>query len=232
MAKNHMKRITAPKTWRVSRKDTNFITRPHPGGHQQALSISLNTFLKEMTPTTQTTKETKYLLTKQDVLVNGTKKRAHKHQVGIMDTITIPSQNKNFRITVDTKGKLTATETTLEDAKQTIAKITGKKILKGKKVQINTLGGINIETDEKQAKEYKTGDTLIISLPEKKIQSHIKRENGTHVLVFTGKHAGKTGTLEEIKEGHAKIKTQKETIQTNKAYVIATGKTKPEVKIE
>lgn len=232
MVKNHIKRITAPKTWRVSRKTDKFITKPKPGAHKQSLSTSINTFLKELTSTTQTTKETKYLLTKQEVQINGTRKRSHKHQTGFLDTITIPSLNKSFRVIVDTKGKLKSIEIPADEAKKTIAKITGKTLLKGNKLQINTMNGMNIIVDTKAAKDYKTGDTLILSLPDKKITGHIKRDKGAHAIVFTGKHAGKAGTLEEIKDKNAKIKTKSDTFETNKEYIIITGQTKPEIKLD
>ena len=229
MVKNHIKRIAAPKTWRILRKEHKFITKPTAGGHKSTMGISINTFLKDMTSTTNTTKETKFLLTKQEVHINGTRKRSHKAQVGFMDIITVPSLKKHYRVTIDKIGKLVPIELTEAEAKQTLQKITSKKILKNKKVQLGMLSGMTILTDKD---EYKTGDSIIISLPDKKIVNHIKRDKGVQVFVFTGKHTGKQGSLEEIKEGNAFIKTKEGIFQTNKEYMIITGKTKTEVKLE
>lgn len=232
MAKNHMKRLTTPKTWRVARKTIRFITKPQAGGYPQHMSISLNTFLKELTGTTKTTKETNYLLTKQEVQINGVKKRSRKHPVGFLETVTIPNQNKTHRLIMDNKGKLKAAEVKGDEAKKTLVQITGKTKLKGKKFQINTLSGNNLLVEEKEAKDYKTGDSLIISLPDKKIQGHIKREKGNLAFIYTGKHAGKTGTIEDIHEGNVRIKTQKESLETRTAYIIMVGNKKTEITLE
>ncbi|MCF7871820.1 hypothetical protein K9L97_02190 [Candidatus Woesearchaeota archaeon] len=232
MVKNHMKRLTMPKTWRILRKNTTFITRPKAAGHTQEMGISLNTFLKEMTNTTATTKETKYLLTKQEVQINGKRKRNHKQQVGFLDLITIPNTNKTYRIIIDKKGKLSAKEIQGDETKKTFAIIKNKTTNKNGKTQINTLSGMNILDNTEKINEYKTGDTLIIKLPEKKIESCIKREKGNLALIYTGKHAGKTGTIEEITDQHIKIKTKDETIQTKKSYIIMIGNKKPELTIE
>lgn len=231
MVKNHMKRITAPKKWQVLRKTTKFITKPNPGGHKLDLSLSINTFLKEVVELTKTTKETKYLLTKQEVLVNGVRKRSHKHQVGVLDVVTVPSANKSFRLTVSEKGKLLAKELVKDESEKTIVKISGKTMMPKGKLQINTASGINILEDVKKAKDHKIGDSLIISLKDKKIKDHIKSEKGSLVLVLTGKHSGKKGTIEDVQGKVIKIKTETETFETNKEYVLVTGKTKEEVTV-
>lgn len=232
MVKNHMKRLTMPTTWNVLRKKHRFVTRPKAGGHSQDLGISLNTFLKELTSTTSTTKETKYILTKQEVHVNGTRKRSHKHQVGYLDVVTIPSQNKSYRLLINNKGKLTPKEITDEEAKKLYAIIKNKTNLKGNKTQINTTSGENIIEETTKTKDYKTGDTIIVSLPDKKIIGHIKKQEGSHVVIFLGKHTGKNGTIEKIEQKIITIKTKDETIQTKKEYTIITGTKKPEIEVE
>ncbi|MCF7866549.1 hypothetical protein K9L67_03920 [Candidatus Woesearchaeota archaeon] len=232
MVKNHMKRLTTPKTWRVARKTIKFITKPQAGGYKQSMGISINTFLKELTNVTNTTKETNYLMTKQEVLINGTRKRSRKHLVGFLESVIVPSINKSFRLIMDDKGKLKATEIKEDEAKKTIVQIIGKTKLKGTKIQLNTLSGNNILVEEKDAKEYKTGDSLLISLPDKKIQGHIKREKGNLAFIYTGKHAGKIGSVENIHAGDVLIKTDKESLETKTSYIIIVGTKKAEIIIE
>jgi hypothetical protein len=62
--------------------------------------------MKELIKVTNTTKETKYVLTNDEVLVNGKRKRDFKTPVGFLDIITIKSTNRNFVITIDNKGAL------------------------------------------------------------------------------------------------------------------------------
>lgn len=230
MGKNHMKRITAPRTWRIHRKSNMFVTRPTPGAHSLDMGISINTFLKELAKITKTTKETKYLLTNQEVHVNGTRKRSAKHMVGFMDIINIPSAGKSFRLIINTKGDLDIKEEK-QDNNKMLLKITGKTIMPGGTHQINTLGGRNLIVEEKHAKDYKTGDSVIITVPDNKVHKHIKNEKGAQALIIVGKHAGKKGQIEKIDNNIITIKTSEGEFQTNKNYVLITGKDKPELEI-
>lgn len=230
MTNNHLKRIRAPRTWQILRKAHKFISKPNPGAHKYELAVSLNTFLKELTNTTHTTKDTKYLLTKQEVHVNGKRKRDEKHQVGFLDIVTIPSIKKQYILTINEKGKLQAKEIG-EKENKTIARITGKTILGKDKVQLNTLRGINILVKEKEANSYKVGDSLLISVPDQKIHAHLPRQKDAFGIIYTGKHAGKQGTVTKIDDQIVEIKTKKDTFETLREYVIILGKDKPELEL-
>lgn len=230
MVNNHLKRIKAPRTWKILRKAHKFISRPNPGAHTHELAVSMNTFLKELTQTTHTTKDSKYLLSKQEVQVNGKKKKDEKHQVGFLDIVTIPSLNKNYMVTIDTKGKLTAKEIG-EKENKTIVKITGKTIISKDKVQLNSIRGINILVNEKDAKKYGVGDSLLISVPDQKIHGHFERKQNSSALIYTGKHAGKQGKIKQIQGDIVTIETKDETFETLKEYVVITGNDKPELEL-
>jgi len=232
MVKFHLKRINAPKSWTILRKTDKFISLPKPGAHKKALGTSLNTFLKEMLKIAKTSKETKYILTKQEVQVNGTRKRDHKDMVGFLDIITIPSINKNYTLIIGKNGALTQKELTAEEAKHTIQRVTGKTTVRGGKIQIQTMNGKNFLLDSKEAKSYKTGDTIVISIKDNKITEHISLEKGVIGLIFEGKHAGKHGKVEEITNDTITLKSEKEKTETKKAYVLVLGKTKPLMNLE
>lgn len=223
MVNNHLKRIRAPKTWTLLRKKHKFVSRPNPGGHKYDLATTINTFLKEILKVTDTTKETKYLLTHKEVKVNGKKKRDEKHQVGFLDVVTLPNK-KNYLCTINKKGLLDAKEVKNTD---TLLRITKKTLLKKGKVQINTLSGVNLLATKKDSANYKVGDSLLISLPDKKVKEHLPRTKNMTGFIFTGKHAGKQGILKEMTEKEVTIKTDKDEFQTHKEYVLITGKTKP-----
>lgn len=224
MVKNHIKRVAAPKQWNILRKEDKYITRQNPGAHTLELSLALNNMLKDFLKVTKTTKETKYVLTEQGVLVNNIKRKDHKAQVGFLDTITIPSIKKSYRITIDQKGMLKPKEIKEEHA-DLILKITGKTKIKAGKVQINTLSGNNIILAEAEAKKYKLGDTIIAGF-DNKIKAHLSLEKGAHVLITTGKHASKYGDVISIKNNIIEVKTDKETFDTNKAYALVINKEK------
>ena len=226
MVKNHMKRITAPKTWSVSRKTSKFITKPSPGAHKLERAISINTFLKELAGLTNTTKETKYLLTNDEVLVNGKRRRDFKAQVGLLDVVAIASAKKYFILLVDNKGAFKVKELTDKQAKSRITKITGKTVLGKDKVQINTMSGDNLLVKEKDAKKFSVDDSLILEVESLKILDHIPLKEKSLVFVYTGKHSSKSGTLESIKSGTALIKHDKESFETSKDYLFAINKEK------
>jgi len=64
------------------------------------------------------------------------------------------------------------------------------------KTQVNLFKGINVLLDKKT--DYKVGDSLIIE--KQKVIKHLKFQKGANVFLTSGKHIGKTGTIEEIKE--------------------------------
>jgi small subunit ribosomal protein S4e len=226
MVKNHIKRITAPRTWNVNRKTTKFITKPFPGAHKLEQAMAINTFLKELAKLTNTTKETKYVLTNDEVLVNGKRRRDFKAQVGFLDIITIKSINKHYLITIDKKGALKPKEINEKESTQRVLKINKKTILAKDNVQINTMNGENLLVKEKEAQKYKIGDTLIVEVKNLKIIEHIPLKEKQLVFVYTGKHSSKTGTLEAINQKTVTIKTSKESFETSKDYLIALNKEK------
>lgn len=228
MVKNHMKRITAPRTWGVHRKKSKFITKPLPGAHTKEMSFSINTFLKEIVGLVQTTKETKFILTNDSVLVNGKRRRDFKSQVGFLDILSIKSIGKNYLIVVDDKGFLRAKEINDKQAQSRLLKISGKTILGKDKVQINTLNGENLLLKASEAKKYKTGDSLIVEVSSLKILEHLPLKEKELVFVYTGKHSGKSGILESAERNAGFIKNEKESFETSKRYLIAVNKEKVE----
>ena len=106
-----------------------------------------------------------------------------------------------------------------------ILKVMGKSKIKTGKVQLNTLNGYNLILSEAEAKKYNTGDTIIADF-DNKIKTHITLEKGAHALIITGKHSSKYGEVLSIDNGIIKIKTDKETFETNKDYALAINKDK------
>ena len=221
-----MKRITAPKTWNVQRKTSKFITKPSPGAHTLDRSLSINTFFKELVNLTNTTKETKFVLTNDEVLVNNRRRRDFKAQVGFLDIVHVKSSKKNFLLTVDNKGALLAKEVNEKQASSRLLKIRGKKVLGKDVVQVNTLSGENLLVSEKEAKKYGVGDSLIVDSASLKVIEHIPFKQGALVFVYIGKHSSKSGVLESLNEKIVLIKSDKESFETSKDYLLAVNKEK------
>ena len=67
------------------------------------------------------------------------------------------------------------------------------------------------------------GDSAVINLKEKKIQSHIPLKEKSDVVVFSGKHSGKKGKITQIKKENktAELDTGKEKINVLIKQIIA-----------
>ena len=234
MGKNHIKRLVAPKSWQISRKSTKWITRPNPGPHKASQSISLNTVLKEFINVTKTTKETKQVLNKKAVKVDGKIRKDYKFRIGLMDTVSIEDLNLHFRILYNEKGKLTAFPIKKEEANIKPEGIIGKKVLRKKKIQINLSDGKNILSDEKK---YKVNDTITLELSSGKIVDHFKFEEGSIIYIKEGNKLGKVGKIKSIDKdqglGSRKIRfaSDNKEFETLKDYALVIGKTKPVITI-
>ncbi len=229
MGKSHIKRIAAPKSWPIKRKISKWITRPTPGPHKLESSMPLGVWLKEILKLANTTKETKYILNNGQVLVNGKARKDQKFPVGIMDVLT--AGKENYRIMLNTRGKLVPVPINATEAKIYPKRVIGKTSLKGKKTQVNLSDGTNILSENK----YKTGDTVVFS--EGKIKDHLKFEKGVIVYILAGKQVGKIGVVKEIVEYKDFRPTKiiftqgKEDFETLKEYAFVIGKTKPIVSL-
>lgn len=218
-----------PRTWQIKRKGIKFITRPNPGAHQLSEGMPLNVILKNIIGIT-TTKEAKAIIYSKDVLVDGIPRTEHRYNIGLLDVISFPKTKKHHRIILNKNAKIDIIEITEKEAKLKPCKILEKSILKKNKVQLNLSGGRNITLDKN---DYKTGDTLMITLPKQEIKEHIPFEKGNFIFLTGGKHAGQMGNMTEIIGRKIKFKsTEGKDFETLKRYAFVIGKKKPSIKIE
>lgn len=238
-----LKRLAAPRSWKIERKEYTWIINPRPGPHPKELSIPLLVFLRDYLKLVKNAKEGKKLIKEGEVLVDKRLIRDHKFPIGIMDSVEIPKLGKYFRITVDKKGRIDYVEIEEKESFHKICKIIGKKTVKGGHIQLNLHDGRNILIKVKDPKNpvediYKVGDSLLIELPSQKIIAHLKRENGKIAFVFKGRHAGSLGRIVEIKERPGlrpqtliRLQTNGKEIETIEQYVMVVGDDEPLIKI-
>ncbi|NQU79829.1 30S ribosomal protein S4e [Candidatus Woesearchaeota archaeon] len=225
MPKQHMKRIAAPKTWNIGRKESTFITRPNPGGHKIAYCMPLSVVMRELIKVSRTAKESKQILHLKDVFVDKRKRVEDKYPVGLMDIIEFPQMEQQYRILLDNKGRIAAVPATAKETSTKLSKIESKTSVKGGKIQLNMSDGRNILIDKNN---YGTGDTLQLSLPDQKITSHFPLEKGAMVLLIGGKYAGMVVAIDEICDDKIILKTSKnQKFETSKSYAFVVGKDKP-----
>lgn len=227
MAKNHLKRISAPKTWKVSKKEYVFIAKPRPGPHNMATSIPLSIFFKNLISLADTNHEVKYMLHNKNVLVNNIRRKDHRFPVGLMDLIHVQELKKYYRIVLDRKGRLSAIEIPEKEA-IVLRKVRDKHMVKGGKVQLNFLNGDSLFVDKD---EYKTGDT--IEFVGKGVKQHFSLEKGAPILLTGGRHIGDVGNVQDIFENKIIYKNAAdEVIETARRYAYVIGKDKPAISVQ
>lgn len=231
MGKDHIKRIATPRTWEIKRKITKFITRQNDGAHKITQGMALNVILRDMIEIIKNTKEAKYVIKNKIILINNKKARDYRMNVGLFDVITIPDMKENYRMLIDTRGKLYAKKISDKEANITPYKIENKTILNKTLTQINMSAGKNIRMPHKEAQKYKTGDTILFNTKDNKIEKHIELKKDTSIYFIEGKHIGQQGMLQEKTNETYDIKIGNETINSTKEKLFALGDKKPEIEL-
>jgi len=211
--------------WPVQRKGKVFVVSPKPGPHTKANCIPLHVLLRDYLSLAQNTKEVKKILNAESVLVDKKVRKNHTFPTGLMDVIELPAMKQYFRVFINKRG-LTLNEIKEEETKTKQCRIQGKRTVKGGKEALTLHDGRTILSNKKTS--YNVGDTLTISLPDQKIQNHIKLETGSQAIIFAGRNKGTIGTIKTVKNRDNAlvrstiiIETKKGVIETPKEYVMA-----------
>jgi small subunit ribosomal protein S4e len=203
----HLKRHKVPKNWPVPRKGTTFVVRPN-ANLEGGLPILI--VLRDVLEIAETKREVKKAINSKKILINGKIPKSERNSVSLFDTIRIVPSNKNYKISLKNNGKFDVEEISEKESGKKISKIMDKKMLPGKKIQLNLSDGRNILYE----KESKTNDSVIIDLASKKIEKILPLKEKSKVIVFAGKHAGKKGEIEklDLKKKMALINTDQDGI--------------------
>ena len=234
----HLKRLRAPKFWRIKRKESKWVVRPRAGAHKLLESIPLLILIRDILALADNAKEAKTIIKAREVLVDGKARRDHKYPVGLMDIVSIPKIDKHYRIIPSKKG-LEVIEVPKKEANRKICRIENKTIVKGGYVQLNCHDGRNVLINGKEYKKekYKTGDSLLIELPSQKVLEHLKLDKGSLVLITKGKNAGQLAKVKKLSASTAKerakvtCRIENKVVDIDKAFVFVVGKEKPLVKV-
>jgi len=187
----HLKRQEVPKNWPVYRKGTRFVVRP---SSDIARGIPLLILMRDIMGIAQNRKEVKRAIHMRNVLVNSRPAMDDKGSVLLFDVITIVPEKKSYRLTLTEGGKMDVQEIKDSEAGSKVSKIRDKKILKGKKIQLNLEDGNNFLSEIK----CDTNDSVVVNLKDRKVEKCIPLAEKAKALVFAGKHAGKSGVIKKI----------------------------------
>jgi len=213
--KKHLKRNAAPRTWDIDRKIRTFIMRPKSSGHPLDTGLPLGVILRDILKLAATTAEVKKIVHHTPVLIDGKRQQEYHLQVGLFDVITLPETKQSFTAIFDRKGRVIIPELLSLWASQKVAKVVGKTILRGGKVQLHLHDGKNILTNQPVA----LGDSIIRSLPEGKINKVLPLQAGATAFLLRGKHRGDFGIIKEIRGKQATYLRNNQQVETLKEYL-------------
>lgn len=187
----HIKRTSIGKFWPIARKGTTFLA---VASHDQTNSIPLVVVLRDILSLIKNKKELKRLINEKQVKINQKDIFEENYPVNLFDVISLPAIKKNYRAFLSRKKKFIFEETSDKESQTKSFKVLSKKILRKGKIQLNLMYGRNIIVKE----DIPSGSSVILNLKDNKIVKIILLEKGQNAFVFKGKHAGKSGKIENI----------------------------------
>jgi len=215
---SHLKSYVVPRSWTLKRKERVFVARPKPGAHPAELSVPLIHALRVL-GFASTVREAKQIMHAKNVLVDGKPATDYKRPVGLMDVITFVPMKKSVRVLLDTKGRLVYEDVSDADAKRKVAKVRGKTVLKGGKLQLNLSDGRNIVSDKACA----VGDSVVFAVPTQKVEAVLKLDKGAKVYLVKGRHTGRIGTIDDVQNDRLWFRIDKEVLETPEEYALVVG---------
>lgn len=187
----HLKRQKVPKKWPIARKGNKYVVRPNFGLDK---GIPILIIMRDMLKIAQNRKEVKKALHLNHILLNGKAVKDEKNIAQLFDIITISPSKENYQLVLTQNGKFNIEKLVSGKKDQKIVKIIGKKMLKGKKIQLNLNDGRNFLSEIK----CNVNDSIIVDLKNNKVKSCIPLKEKTNAIAFGGKHAGKKGVISKI----------------------------------
>jgi len=215
----HQKRITIAKTWFVPRMTSKYIAFSMSDMEK---SLPLIVAMRDILKLVKIKKELKLLLNSKQIFVNGKIVRETNYPVHLFDSLSMPAVGKFYRTILKDK-KISFKEISEKESAERAYKVIGKKILSGKRIQINLSEGKNIISSEK----INTGDFIVLDNLKNKIKSIKQLKEGEEVIITAGKHIGKTGKIKKIEEQGekkiAEIDSKNEKIRTDAKNLFITN---------
>lgn len=219
----HLKRLAAPKSWKINRKANTFTAKPKPGAHSQDLALPLGVVLRDLLQYAGTAAEVTKLLHTKEVLVDGIRRKDFHLSVGLFDVITLKNINKHYRVIFDAKGRLDLSEISPVEAHLKLGKIVGKTIVSKGKIQYHLHDGKNILSPQQAT----VGDTFVLALPSLDVQEILPLKPGMLVFLMRGKHRRDIGVFKGVVGKEATYILDQKEVGTAREYLFVVGEKKP-----
>jgi small subunit ribosomal protein S4e len=191
----HQKRLAVPNSWPVERKTNTFTVKAGAGPHGEA-GVPLVVLLRDVLGYVDSTKEARYALNNDSVLVNGDAISDEQRPIGMFDIVAFPERGEFFRVFPDEGGRLALTPADEDAAGSRLGRITNKVVVSGGDAQLTLHDGTNVRVDADTP--YDTKDSIVIDNESKEIVAHFEYEEGALVTAVAGQHAGRIGEVDDI----------------------------------
>lgn len=192
----HQKSISAPKTFPIPRKGKKWTIKPSPGPHSKDNCIPLGIVVRDILEYANSVKEVKKVLKAGKCEVDGKIVKDHRYPLGMFDSLKL---GEEFYRLVPSKKGFDLIKINEEEAGKKLCKVEDKKPIKDGKLQLNLNDGKNIIVNEDEMDDLETGSSLVLSLPEMKVERIVERDSGQKVMITEGKNKGKIAQLKEFK---------------------------------
>lgn len=204
----HQKRHELTTKLPLQRKGTKYVARASSHINN---SVPVVFAVRDILNLARNLKEVEKMIQQGLLEINGKKVRNYKESIRLFN---IFKADKDYVLSLLPTGKFTFKES--KDKNKRLCKITGKKILSGKKIQLNFHDGTNVLSD----KDYPMGDSVYLDFSGK-IKEHISLEKGKSAFVISGKYAGSDGKIEstEGKIVNLKINDKEEPVTLSRDQV-------------
>lgn len=226
----HQKRVASPTSWLVERKTHHWVVGANAGAHSKETGIPLLVIVRDLLKLANNAKEAKRIINEGNVFIDGIARKDYKYMTGLFDIVAIPSLNEYYRVLLDANNRFKLYKEDKNAMK--LCRINNKTIVKKGKVQLNLHDGTNILASH----DYKTFDTVMLSLPERKIAKHITYKAGNLAMVVGGEHSGEIAKIKQIRKVRGSgtnmvVLANEKEFETIEDYVFMVGEAAPEIKV-
>ncbi len=225
--KNHLKRVAAPKLWRIDKAAKTFIVRPKAGAHPLTHGMALGVLLRDSLHLAGTMAEVQKILRENEVLVDGIRRKEYRYIVGLFDVVSLPALKKQYRIVLTAQRGVELIEIPSSEKDTKVCKIVGKSTLPKGKIQLHLHDGRNIISSQHVA----VGDSVVITVPAAEIKQVLPLQRGAAVYIRTGRRVGDVGIVQDLKGLQAAYGGEQGTVETVRRHLFVVGKEKPVITI-
>ncbi|VVB89121.1 30S ribosomal protein S4E [uncultured archaeon] len=226
----HQKRVAAPVSWPITRKTHAWVVGANAGAHSKQTGIPLLVIVRDFLKLANNSREAKKIINEGNILVDGIARKDYKYITGLFDIISVPAQNEYYRLLLDVNNRFKLYKEGPDAHK--LCRINDKTIMRKGAVQLNLHDGSNFIASN----EYKTFDTVILSLPDHKITKHIAYKPGNLAMIVGGEHSGEVGKIKQIRKVRGSgtnmvVLSNEKDFETIENYVFVIGESTPEIKV-